>query len=29
MAYLGDIREDNPEKEIGQIWGNVNAASKR
>lgn len=29
MAYLGDIREDNPEKEIGIIWGNVNAVSKR
>lgn len=29
MAYLGDIREDNPEKEIGIIWGNINAVSKR
>lgn len=29
MAYLGDIREDNPEREIGIIWGNVNAVSKR
>lgn len=29
MAYLGDIREDNPEHEIGIIWGNINAVSKR
>lgn len=29
MAYLGDIREDNPDREIGQIWGNVNAVSQR